>query len=103
METQTKINSAIAIIILLISGYVIVGDTSLEPTHYCEEKQIKAFCYSLSSTMKTCYTEMNNTGGKRCDIWKKIGSIDEVPIDNYINPGELIKWRCNNINCTRIS
>ena len=44
METQTKINSAIAAIILLIAGYVVVGDQGLEPTHYCESRELKMYC-----------------------------------------------------------
>ncbi len=100
METQTKINSAIAIIILMISGYVVVGDQSLEPTHYCEEREIKAFCYSLSSTMKTCYTEMNNTGGKRCDVWKEIGSMESEEI--LPKQSNVMKWLCDQNDCVPI-
>ena len=100
METSTKINSVMAVIILLIGGYVLVGDTSLEPTHYCEERQIKAFCYSLSSTMKTCYTEMNNTGGKRCDVWKEIGNVEQEIISP--EPRKVKQWLCNQTGCVPI-
>jgi hypothetical protein len=101
METQTKINSAIVAILLMIAGYSIVGE-DLESTHYCEEREIKAFCYSMSSTMKTCYTEMNRTGGKRCDVWKEIGSV-EVEVNPIIpvNAGVDV-WRCDQSNCTPI-
>jgi len=99
METQTIVNSVIGIL-LLIGGYAIVGDISLEPTHYCEENQIKAFCYSLSSTMKTCYTEMNSTGGKRCDAWKKIGNVEVEPIiPTYQNSKQFL---CNQVECVPI-
>ena len=98
MEAQTKINSVIAAILILIGGYAIVGDESLDSTHYCEEREIKAFCYSLSSTMKTCYTEMNKTGGKRCDVWKEIGQAERVmPMDR-----EVERWRCNQQDCIPI-
>lgn len=100
VETQTKINAVIGAIILLIGGYAVVGDDSLEPTHYCEERAIKAYCYSLSSTMKTCYTEMNKTGGKRCDIWKEIGGIESGP---YIPKQSNVKqWLCNQTGCIPI-
>lgn len=106
METQTQINTVIGIILLMIAGYAIVGNTDLESTHYCEEREIKAYCYSLSSTMKTCYTEMNKTGGKRCDVWKEIGTIEnqpiEIPIPNSVE-GKI--WTCppNGVPCIKIS
>lgn len=92
METQTKINiiGAVVLILSLIAGYTLVGNTDLEPTHYCEEREIKAFCYSLSSTMKTCYTEINRTGGKRCDVWKEIGNVEEIIPE--VPTG--VKWQC---------
>ena len=97
METQTKINSAIAVILILIGGYAVVGDESLEPTHYCESREIKAFCYSLSSTMKTCYTEMNKTGGKRCDIWKEIGQVE---VNDAVNDSvKSLREICSQIGC----
>lgn len=93
MENQTKINSVIVIILLAIAGYTLVGDQNQEPTHYCEEREIKAFCYSLSSTMKTCYTEMNRTGGKRCDVWRKIGVEETTDIINLPKITGT-KWSC---------
>lgn len=97
MENQTIVNIGLVSLLVLILTFQIVGDINLEPTHYCEDKQIKAFCYTLSSTNKTCYTQINNGGAKLCySLWKPI------PIDSYINNPELVKWSCNNINCTRI-
>ena len=44
-----------------------------EPNNYCEARQLKAYCTSLSSTSKTCYTLLGKTGGKQCDSgWKAI-------------------------------
>ena len=92
INNQTIINSAVGIVMILIAGYLAVGDTSLEPNYYCEEREIKAFCYSLSSTMKTCYTEMNKTGGKRCSEWKEIGNLEEINITPIGPYGD--EWLC---------
>lgn len=107
MENQTKINVALVSILLLVAGYAVVGNAGLEPTHYCEEKEIKAFCYSLSSTMKTCYTEIDKSGGKRCDIWKEIGEAEAEPIQ--IIEGPIIApnmegsiWSCAPAGCIKI-
>lgn len=102
MINQTRLNIIVGII-LLIGGYVLVGDISLEPTHYCEEREIKTFCYSLSSTMKTCYTKMNKTGGKRCNVWKEIGKAEEeikpiIPAYPKYN-----QWLCNQVECVPIN
>ncbi len=102
METQTKVFSVIAAILFLISGYAIVGDIDLEPTHYCEEREIKAFCYSLSSTMKTCYTQMNKTGGKRCDVWKEIGNVEIPIIEPNITHHNSKQIRCDQEVCVPI-
>ena len=97
MENQTIVNIGLGTLLALILTFQIVGDINLSPTHYCEDKQIKAFCYGISSTNKTCYTQINNGGAKLCSsLWKII------PIDNYINNHKLVKYSCNNINCTRI-
>lgn len=76
METQTIINSAI--IMALVAGFAIVGVTDKEPTHYCEDKQLKAYCYDFSSTMRTCYTLPAKAGGKLCGAeWKEIPFVPE--------------------------
>ena len=71
METQGKIN--IALIIALIAGFTYTGISDVEPTHYCEVRELKAYCFDLSGTEKTCYTLPEKTGGKRCSsLWKEI-------------------------------
>jgi len=50
-----------------------------EPTHTCESRELQAYCFSLSSTGKTCYTLPNYVGGKRCtESWQEIEEITEV-------------------------
>jgi len=71
METQTIINSAL--ILALITTWSYVGISGLEPTHYCEDREITAYCYKLSSTNKSCYTVSITEGQKICSNgWKEI-------------------------------
>jgi len=103
METQTKFN--IGIILALVASFSIVGLTNLEPTHYCESRQIKAYCHSLSPTEKTCYTLPNNTGGRRCtEGWQIIPFMpEEVPEkENVIKSKHNGKVSiCNQENCIK--
>ena len=53
METQTKINIGYAVAFLILSSYVgvnLVNDngTELNPTHYCEAREIKTYCSGLT-------------------------------------------------------
>lgn len=64
MEKQTY--AIIASILIAVSSFTYVGVAGKEPTHYCEAKQIKANCESLSSTNVTCYTLPAKAGGKTC-------------------------------------
>ncbi len=52
--------------LLYITSLIQVGDLSLEPNYECEIKGIKAFCYDLSDSKVTCYTQPERTGGKQC-------------------------------------
>ncbi len=48
-------------------------NTMPEPTHECHSRELKAYCFDLSSTGKTCYTLPAKTGGKRCtEGWQEI-------------------------------
>lgn len=55
-----------------------------EATHYCDITQMKAYCFDLSATSKTCYTLPAKTGGKQCStVWQKIPLVpvqEECPI-----------------------
>ena len=53
-------------ILFVVASFLQVGDPDLEPTHYCLNKEIKAYCYELSDSKVTCYTQPERTGGKQC-------------------------------------
>ena len=90
---------SIAAILLVIASFFQVGDTSKEPTHYCESRELKAYCYDLSSTGKTCYTQEEKTGGKRCtEGWKEIPKEEETPQFKYI-PSSAGKVHCTSKGC----
>ena len=85
---------SIAAILLIILSFTQVGDTSLEPTHYCESRELKAYCYDLSSTSKTCYTQEDRTGGKRCtEGWKVI------PIEIIQSTSSANRIHCDSKGC----
>jgi len=69
----------VTLIVLLGLGFVYVGDPELEsqPNYYCDVRAITAYCFELSSTEKTCYTEEGRTGGKVCrgSVWREISSV----------------------------
>ena len=70
MENQTIAN--ILLTLAIIGAFIYVGETDEfgvpinEPTHECRDKEIKAYCYSISSSGITCYTQPDKTGGKQC-------------------------------------
>ena len=50
------------------------------PTHFCDSRELNAYCVDLSSTGKTCYTMLDKTGGKRCtEGWKEYTYQEPVP------------------------
>jgi len=90
METRTILE--LTALLLVIAGFTTVGITTQDDTHYCLEREIKAYCYNLSSTMKTCYTLPGKVGGKRCiEEWKEIPFIIEDIPDYEVNKGD---WIC---------
>jgi hypothetical protein len=61
-----------ALVISLFNG------VTPNPTHYCDSTKQKAYCFSVSSTSKTCYTQPSSKGGKSCsEGWKAIQIIQE--------------------------
>ena len=67
-----------------------------EPTHECDSRELKAYCFDLSSTGKTCYTLPNKIGGKRCtEGWKEIEKDIEVPLFKT----DVSQWECNSKEC----
>ena len=89
---------AITAIILMLAGFTYIMIAGLEPTHYCLNKEIKAYCYNLSSTERTCYTLPAKTGGKLCDeTWKEIpfiGILDQFQVQ--------VSQEGNRLHCTSL-
>lgn len=84
----------IATILAMVAGFTVVGVMDKDPTHYCEDRQIKAYCYDLSSTNKTCYTMPAKTSGKRCTTgWQKI------PLYSGLSPSILGVYQGQKIIC----
>jgi len=98
MENKLTISA----IIMMITGFVFVGYNDLEPTHACYSREIKAYCYDLSSTAKTCYTApaTKRIGGKRCtEAWTEIPFIETVS-ELSISRGSASKVNhCNREGC----
>ena len=80
--------------LLYITSLIQVGDLSLEANYECEIKGIKAFCYDLSDSKVTCYTQPEKTGGKQCrgGEWKVIPKVETPQIEYKVPSG--------NIHCT---
>ena len=93
METQTIIN--VALMVALIGTFTYVGVEGQEPTHYCESRELTAYCYSFSPSTITCYTLPGKIGGKRCtENWK------EIDFQEVINTNNAIKeYSCDNKEC----
>jgi len=92
MENQTKINTGIVTLLLILAGFVSVG--TQEDTHYCMDREIKAHCYNF-----TKYYGLENgkcinpfDGNKLCKSgWEEIPFIiSEVP-DYSESKGD---WTC---------
>ena len=91
------------IIIAMVLGFTVVGLTNVEPTHYCEIREIKAYCVSLSSTNGTCYTLPENTGGKRCSsLWREIPTIFDEPEVSRVIPTGTRQYLCSSNGCVMI-
>lgn len=73
----TKVSDGIT----LITG---TGTTELQPNYKCDSSGVELYCFSVTSSLKTCYTLPNNLGGKRCleaPYWHTISILPkECPI-----------------------
>ena len=77
MDKPTGISIAALLLVIATLTYVGLVDKSgqpiNEPNYVCWDREIKAYCYEVSSTNKTCYTLSDKTGAKRCtSLWEPI-------------------------------
>ena len=71
MELNKKQLTGIVTLAMILAGLVTINIP--EKTYYCESRDMVLECIKLSSTGKTCYTEI---GGKRCpEGWKLISEF----------------------------
>ena len=96
METKLKVLSITAIL-LLIASFTQTGDIDLEPNYACEIKELKAYCYDVSSSGITCYTQPDRTGGKQC----RGGQWEEIPFVETVSQASenLNRLHCNSKSC----
>lgn len=98
MESKNYIMIGLSIALLVSLGF----NTMPAPTHYCDSRELKAYCFDLSSTGKTCYTLPNFVGGKRCtEGWKEF--IKEKQNTQLVTSSIYKQWKCNNDGCTPFS
>ena len=80
MKNNIIIGIAIAITLLLASGYSVhkYNEFEPEPTHKCIESKLIKYCSRLSESGITCFPNIENTKGyKRCyPTWEKILSVE---------------------------
>ena len=81
---------------ILLSAALLISiglDLMPDPTHTCDSRELKAHCFDLSPTGKTCYTLPGKIGGKRClDVW------DEIIIEPQYSG--IRQWSCIYGGCT---
>jgi len=83
-----------AMVVLSISLLASIGFNVMpDPTHYCDVREIKAYCFNLSSTGGTCYTLPEKQGGRRCSsIWQEIPEIEVInEVETFANNKN---WKC---------
>ena len=65
-------------------------DVQPEPTHYCDDRQLVAHCYDLSSTKRTCYTLPAKQAGKLCGAAWQLIPNEVIEIREFKNVTELV-------------
>ena len=94
MNKQNVFN--ISVILMMIAGFGTVAvldndGNELEPTHYCESREITMYC--AKTTTQYCYPKLDTRlGSKKCEEgWK------EIP--QKIQTGMGIKYVCSPEGC----
>ena len=92
MEAKTYTIIGLSLLLLTSLGF----NVTPEPTHKCDSRELKAYCFYVSSTDKTCYTLPNYKGAKRCtEGWKELKvDIESIP--------RGLQYLCDNRGCTVI-
>ena len=82
--TNYSIIGALTFILAISLGFNQIPDSN----YYCDSRQIKSYCFELSSGTGTrCYTMPAKTKYMTCtEGWQKIPKIEEVPV--CINPSK---------------
>ncbi len=90
---------SITAFLLAIIAFTQVGDLSLEPNYACAVKELKAYCYELSDSKVTCYTQPNKVNGKQCrgGEWKEIPKVEAPQIEYKSPSGEI---HCTSKGCS---
>ena len=82
--TNYSIIGALTLSLAISLGFNQIPD----PNYYCDSRLAKAYCFELSSTLKTCYTLPAKTGGKLCsEGWQTIS-------EPAIQKDDLLKLPC---------
>ena len=93
MDKRDYAMITLSLVTLVSLGLQVMPDEN----YYCNSIEKKAYCFSLSSTSKTCYTLPNKLGGKVCsEGWKKFDFI--TPIKSQPSGG--YKYLCDEFKCT---
>ena len=93
MDNKTYTIITLSAVLLVSLGFNVMP----EPTHRCDSRELKAYCFDLSSTGKTCYTLPEKIGGKRCiEGWNEIELLK--PTNDY-QISNAKQWECNQKEC----
>jgi len=94
----------VSAILLILASFLQVGNLDLEPTYFCNsDKELTAFCYTLSGSGITCYTQPDRTGGKRCSggQWQEFPpKPSETPVDTLSPETGSKRIHCNKDGCS---
>ena len=94
MDKKDYVMVTLSLALIVSLGFNAMPDA----THECDSREIKAYCFDLSSTAKTCYTLPGKIGGKRCtEGWNEINHITDM--------SKMVgkQYLCNSIKCVKIN
>ena len=88
----------VALAVALVAS--LFGNIQPDPTHFCESKQVKSYCFSLSKTR--CYRSPEKDTWKVCDEgWQAVtvdeGAVQKCPKVQVIAYTDIGKFFCDGI------